>query len=279
LSGRGAKSATTRRPSALSIAGLDPSGGAGFTADLRAFQAAGVWGCAVCAVVTVQSTAGLRSAHPLAPTLVTAQAEEVLANGTVRALKTGALGSAENVRAVAALLRARPKLPAVVDPVMIATRAPGGARLLDGDALEAMRELCARATLVTPNVDEAEALTEGRVRDRQDQREAAAAIVGLGARAALVKGGHLEDDAEAADVLVVGERSFVLRARRLEVAPFHGGGCTLAALVAGRLAASSARPGDGEALVAATRWAKRRLGAAIGRAERVGRGLLVLDVT
>ncbi|HEU4532993.1 MAG TPA: hydroxymethylpyrimidine/phosphomethylpyrimidine kinase, partial [Polyangiaceae bacterium] len=228
---RAGAAAAPRRASALSIAGLDPSGGAGMAADLRAFGAAGAWGCAVCAVVTVQSTAGLRSAHPLDPELVTAQAEEVLANGTVRALKTGALGSSANVRAVAAIVRARPRLPAVVDPVMIATRAPGGARLLDGDALEAMRELCSLAALVTPNVDEAEALTEGRVRDRQDQREAARLLVGRGARAALVKGGHLEGDPDAADVLAVGDRVLTLRTRRLEVAPFHGGGCTLAALV------------------------------------------------
>jgi hydroxymethylpyrimidine kinase/phosphomethylpyrimidine kinase len=233
----------------------------------------------VCAVVTVQSTAGLRSAHPLPPDLVTAQAEEVLANGTVRALKTGALGSAENVRAVVSLVRARPRLPVVVDPVMIATRAPGGARLLDQDALEAMRELASLATLVTPNTDEAEALTGSPVRDRHDQREAAALLVGRGARAALVKGGHFEDDPEAADLLVAGGRTVVLRAARQRVAPFHGGGCTFAALIAGHLAAAGASPRDAEAIVKAARWAKRRLGAAIGRAERVGRGLLVLDVS
>ncbi len=267
------------RPSALSIAGLDPSGGAGIAADLRAFGAAGAWGCAACAVVTVQSTAGLRSAQALPPALVAAQAEEVLANGTVRALKTGALGSAENVRAVAALLRGRPRLPAVVDPVMIATRAPGGARLLDEAALEAMRALCALAALVTPNLDEAEALAGVPVRDRYEQREAARLLVGRGARAALVKGGHLEGDPESADLLVAGGREFVLRARRRRVAPFHGGGCTLSALVAGRLAVAGAAPGDTEALVGAARWAKRRLGAAIDRAERVGRGLLVLDVS
>jgi hydroxymethylpyrimidine/phosphomethylpyrimidine kinase len=276
---RHAPPAGRARASALAIAGLDPSGGAGLAADLRAFGAAGAWGCAACAVVTVQSTAGLRATSPLSAALVVAQAEEVLAHGRVRALKTGALGSAENVRAVAALVRARPRLPAVVDPVMIATRAPGGARLLDGDALAAMRDLCAAAGLVTPNADEAEALTGARVRDRYEQREAAALLVGRGARAALVKGGHLGGDPEAADVLVAGGRTFVLRARRLDVAPFHGGGCTLAALIAGRLAAAGARPGDADALLAAARWAKRRLGAAIGRAERVGRGLLVLDVT
>ncbi|HEU4409236.1 MAG TPA: hydroxymethylpyrimidine/phosphomethylpyrimidine kinase [Polyangiaceae bacterium] len=267
------------RPSALSIAGLDPSGGAGLAADLRAFGAAGAWGCAVCAVVTVQSTAGLRSAHPLPPALVAAQAEEVLAHTDVRALKTGALGSAENVRAVAALVRARPRLPAVVDPVMIATRAPGGARLLDEGALEAMRELASLAALVTPNLDEAEALTGAPVRDRYEQREAAALLVGRGARAALVKGGHLEGDPEAADLLFVGGRAVVLRARRRAIAPFHGGGCTLAALVAGRLAAAGAAARDAEAIAGAARWAKRRLGAAIGRPERVGRGLLVLDVS
>lgn len=259
---------------ALTIAGLDPSGGAGIAADLRAFAAAEVWGTAVCALVTVQSTAGLRSAHPLDAELVLAQATEVLKHENIRAIKTGALGSPANVRVAVQLGQAFPKLPLVVDPVMIATRTRGGARLLEADALDAMRELASQATLVTPNVDEAEALLEGRIRDVEDLREAAVTLVARGARAALVKGGHLSGD-YAADVLATKGHVVVLRTPRRKGPAFHGGGCTLAALVAGGLAARGQH--DEDTLLEVVRWAKRRLTTAISRPKRIGDGLLVLD--
>src|SRR5579872_6518423 len=146
------------RPCALAIGGLDPGGGAGIAADLRAFDAAGAFGCAVASVVTVQSTAGLRSVHPVEARLVTAQAREVLLHQDVRAAKVGALGSAANVRAVARLF-ARPeaaRIPLVVDTPMRATRArQAGARLIADAALEALRrDLLPRATLVTVNLPE-----------------------------------------------------------------------------------------------------------------------------
>ena len=109
-------------PCALTIAGLDPSGGAGIAADLRAFEAADVWGCAVEAVLTVQSTAGLESSEAIAPKLLRAQLENVLRHQEIRAIKTGALGSAENVEVVEDAVRDASKIPLVVDPVMIATR-------------------------------------------------------------------------------------------------------------------------------------------------------------
>src|SRR5690349_16208539 len=117
---------------ALSIAGLDPSGGAGFTADLRGFRAAGVWGATACTVVTVQSTRGLVAAQALAGALVRAQIEEVLADLDVRAMKTGALGSEENVRVVAEVLGEHRAIPAVVDPVMAPSRAQAVGARLDG---------------------------------------------------------------------------------------------------------------------------------------------------
>jgi hydroxymethylpyrimidine kinase/phosphomethylpyrimidine kinase len=261
-------------PSALTIAGLDPSGGAGISADVRAFEAAGVWGCSVCALLTVQSTAGLRSAHPIDAETVLAQATEVLRHQNVRAIKSGALGSPANVRAVVQIGKAHPKLPLIVDPVMIATRTKGGARLLEAEALVAMRELCSQATLVTPNVDEAEALVEGRIRDLEDLREAAVTLVARGARAALVKGGHLSGD-YAADVLATRGHVVVLRTPRRKGAAFHGGGCTLAALIAGGLAHRQAH--DEDTLIEVVRWAKRRLTTAISRPRRIGDGLLVLE--
>ncbi|MCU0654698.1 MAG: hydroxymethylpyrimidine/phosphomethylpyrimidine kinase [Polyangiaceae bacterium] len=262
-----------QRRCALTIAGLDPSGGAGLTADLRGFEAAGVWGCAACSVLTVQSTAGLRSVLATPAEHLQAEVDEVLAHQRVRALKTGALGSTANVRVVLATLERHPELPVVIDPVIIATRSPEGARLLDGEALSAMRQLCARATVVTPNVDEAEALLERQIRDRKAQREAAEALVELGARAAIVKGGHLEGD-QVVDVLATRSGVLSIATPRRQKAEFHGGGCLFAALIAGHLAAGPLAPTD-EDIVRSIKASKKVLSRAILRAASVGDGLLV----
>jgi hydroxymethylpyrimidine kinase/phosphomethylpyrimidine kinase len=266
------------RPCALSVAGLDPSGGAGFLADLKAFHAAGAWGCAVAAVLTVQSTAGLASAHPIEASLVRAQAERIFLHQHVRAWKTGALGSTANVALAAALAAEHAALPLVVDPVIVATRTDAGARLLDAGALAEMHRLIARATLVTPNLDEAEALLGARVSSIDDAREAARALVARGARAALVKGGHLAGPT-AVDVLATAAEVVLLEAPRVALdGDFHGGGCTLSALITGRLAGVEGAVDDA-ALVAAVRWAKERLTRAIECSMRVGEGLRVLPLT
>jgi hydroxymethylpyrimidine/phosphomethylpyrimidine kinase len=263
------------RPCALSVAGLDPSGGAGFLADLKAFHAAGAWGCAAAAVLTVQSTAGLASVHPVDTALVRAQAERVFLHQNVRAWKTGALGSTANVALAVELAEAHADAPLVVDPVIVATRTDGGARLLDALALEAMRRLVARATLVTPNVDEAEALLGARVDSVGDALEAARALVAMGARAALVKGGHLPGPT-AVDALATASGARVIEGPRVSLdGDFHGGGCTLAALITGRLALG-AGPADEAAIDAAVRWSKERLGRAIAASVKVGEGLRVL---
>jgi hydroxymethylpyrimidine/phosphomethylpyrimidine kinase len=253
-------------PTALTIAGLDPSGGAGLAADLRAFAVAGAWGTAVCACLTVQSRRGVRAVEPVATALVLAQAEELLADLPVRALKTGALGSADNARAVTALLARRPSLPAVVDPVMIPTRVSADGVRLDGDgALAAMRALAAACTLVTPNRDEAAALLGAPIASEADAPEAGRALVALGARAALVKGGHGAGP-EAVDWLVTRRAVHRLARPRIPAASarFHGTGCALASLVAGRLAVRErrGRPTDAD-LLAAVRWARARLDAAL----------------
>jgi hydroxymethylpyrimidine/phosphomethylpyrimidine kinase len=229
----------------------------------------------VCAVLTVQSTAGLRAVQAIEPQMVLDQAREVLAHQRVRAVKTGALGSAANVRAVAGLLAEHPDLPLVVDPVMIATRAPGGARLLDGEALDAMRQLCARALVITPNLDEAEALLERRIDGLQAQRAAARELVDRGAFAVLLKGGHLPGE-HSIDVLALrGGAVIQLRAARRMRQEFHGGGCFLAACIAGHLAAGGGAS-TAEAIEAAARFAKRRLTRAVAAATDIGDGLLVL---
>lgn len=265
------------RPCALSVAGLDPSGGAGFLADLKAFHAAGAWGCAAAAVLTVQSTAGLASVVPVDTALVRAQAERIFRHQTVRAWKTGALGSTGNVALAAELAHRHAGLPLVVDPVIVATRTDGGARLLDDGALAAMRGLLAQATLVTPNVDEAEALLARRIRSVEDARDAARALLETGAGAVLVKGGHLHG-AAAVDVLATASGVCFVEAPRVDVeGDFHGGGCTLSALIAGRLALWDDAVDD-DAIEAAVRWAKRRLTAAIEASARVGEGLRVLPL-
>jgi hydroxymethylpyrimidine/phosphomethylpyrimidine kinase len=270
-------------PCALAIGGLDPGGGAGIAADLRAFAAAGVFGCAAIAVVTVQSTDGLRSVRALAPREVVAQAGEVLRHQAVRAVKVGALGSEANVRAVARLLGRVPDARVVVDTPMRPTR--GKARLLAERAVAALRgELLPRATLVTVNADEAGALVGEPVRTVGEAHDAARALLATGARAVLVKGGHVgpPHGASAIDVLALGDEVVELRARRLTVGAVHGTGCTLASLIAGRLAARAPRgarapsPVDAEELVAAIRWAKRVHHAALARAADVGGRMRVL---
>lgn len=282
--------AARTRVCALSIAGLDPGGGAGILADARAFAAAGAFACAVVAVDTVQSTDGLVRAWPRTPRDIVEQAEEVRRGQRLRAVKTGALGSAANVKAVAAWAGAHRELPLVVDPVLAPTRTRGSARsgpgkarsstrLADDDALRAMHEhLVSLATLVTANVGEAEQLTGLPVTNLAEAAAAGRALVALGTRAALVKGGHLTG-AKAVDVLVIGEQVIELAAPRLATAQLHGGGCTLAALVAGHLATH--HPGHGPladaTIIAAVRWAKREHHAAIVEALDVGGAARVLD--
>lgn len=269
---------------ALAIGGLDPGGGAGLCADLRAFAAAGAFGCAAVAVVTVQSTSGLVEATPLPSRQVDLQAREVLERQRVRAIKTGALGSPDNVHAVADLLAVYARLPAVVDPVMAPTRATGRrARLLDERALDAVRtRLVPRATLVTANVPEAEALTGARVRSLTDAHDAAIAITKLGAKMALVKGGHLPVGARGAaqviDVLALAGEVVELRAKRIDLPSVHGTGCTLASLVAGRIAADRrdfAKAGA-KLVLDAIRWAKRVHHRALANAVDVGGEMRVL---
>jgi hydroxymethylpyrimidine/phosphomethylpyrimidine kinase len=264
----------TRWPCALAIGGLDPGGGAGIIADLRAFEAAGAFGCAAVALVTVQSTAGVRSVRPVPAKEVTDQAREVLRHQRVRAIKVGALGSAHNVGAVARLLATNEAIPSVVDTPIRASR--GQARLTAGAALAALRgRLLPRATLVTVNLAEVQALLGERVRSVGEAHDAARTLAGTGPRAVLVKGGHLRGP-EAIDVLAIDGEVIELRAARLAVGAVHGTGCTFASLVAGRLACRLRDRLEHETLVEAIRWAKRTHHAALRRAVSVGDGQRVL---
>jgi hydroxymethylpyrimidine/phosphomethylpyrimidine kinase len=247
-------------------------------ADLRAFAAAGVFGCAAVAVVTVQSTAGLKSVRPVPARELAGQVAEVMGHQRVRAVKVGALANEANVRAVVRALgqRRHRDVPVVVDTPIAPTRGRG--RLISLPALGVLKgELLPRATLVTVNLSEAQALLGEPVRTVREAHAAARALARTGARAVLVKGGHMAG-ASAIDVLAVEGDVIELRARRLAVGAVHGSGCTLASLIAGRIAR---RGTDGGALgrdelVAAIRWAKRVHHAALGRAVHVGKGMRVI---
>ena len=216
---------------ALTIAGSDPSGGAGIQADLKTFHQHGVYGTAVISVITVQGTRSPLEASPLEPRLVRAQIEAVLDDLSPDAVKTGALGRAELVEVVAEKVEGL-DVPLVVDPVF---RASSGPPLLDEQGIALLQaRLLPHAALVTPNIAEAERLSGRRVRDLDGMGEAARAIAGDGARAVLVTGGG--DDREAIDLLLSEGVIHLLRAERVHGPDPHGTGCALSAAITASLA-------------------------------------------
>ncbi|MGA2266921.1 MAG: bifunctional hydroxymethylpyrimidine kinase/phosphomethylpyrimidine kinase [Bryobacteraceae bacterium] len=247
-------------PVALTIAGSDPSGGAGIQADLKTFHQFGVYGEAVVTLVTVQNSVRVSRVEVLPVSLVLEQIEAVLEDIPPAAAKTGALGSAEMVRAVARAA-AGFRFPLVVDPVMVSKH---GLPLLPEAAADAIREeLLPRGALITPNVPEAEALAGVTIRTLDDMRRAARRICEMGARAVLIKGGHL--DAGATDVLYDGAEWREFPAPRLATRHTHGTGCTYSAAITAGLA-------SGLALAAAVERAKRFIHEAIRTNPGLGRG-------
>jgi hydroxymethylpyrimidine/phosphomethylpyrimidine kinase len=218
---------------ALTIAGSDSGGGAGIQADLKTFHQFGVFGTTAIVALTAQNTLGVRAVEPVPPALVAAQLDALAEDLPPDALKTGMLADAELVRLVADAIRANGWRNLVVDPVMVAT---SGDRLLTRDAEAVLRDrLLPLATLVTPNLDEAAILLGREVPDVAAMELAGAELIALGARAALVKGGHLRAD-RLTDVLVTraGVRRF--EHPRLATSSTHGTGCTLSAAVTAGLA-------------------------------------------
>ncbi len=211
-------------PTALTIAGSDPSGGAGLQADLRVFAAHGLFGSAVVAATTVQSaTRGVVRTRSLGPDELRDQLEAALVDRPVGAAKTGMLGSADNVRVVASTLRGR-DIPLVVDPVLVSS---SGAALLGPGGVEALRELLPLATVITPNLPETARLL-GR---ELPPAEAARALAGLGPAVVVVTGGHGDPTGPCVDHVYLREadRSLQLRAPRLATGHDHGTGCLFAA--------------------------------------------------
>jgi hydroxymethylpyrimidine/phosphomethylpyrimidine kinase len=247
---------------ALTIAGSDSSGGAGIQADLKTFAAHGVYGLSAVTAVTAQNTLGVTAVETLSADLVTAQIEAVMSDLGADAAKTGMLANAAIVEAVAAAVEDLQIPLLVVDPVMIAK---SGDRLLDDDALGAMRsELIRKAFVVTPNVPEAETLAGITIRTDEDRREAARRIHSLGASAVVIKGGHVPS-LTIVDLLYDGHRFQEFPTERIAGTSTHGTGCTFAAAVTAHLAL-------GHALEEAIRQAQTYVAAAIRRAPGLGRG-------
>jgi hydroxymethylpyrimidine/phosphomethylpyrimidine kinase len=256
------------RPRALTIAGSDSGGGAGIQADLKTFSALGVYGMTAITAVTVQNTKGVSGYEELSPQTVGDQIRAVATDIGVDAAKTGMLASAPIVEAVADAI-AETHLPnVVVDPVFMSKH---GHVLLAEDAVGALRErILPLATLVTPNVPEAEGLTGLRIRGRDDMPRVAEAILALGPRAVLVKGGHLEGVETAADLLADASGHAWIEAERIDTPHTHGTGCTLSAAIAAHLAA-------GEGLLEAVRRGKAFVTAAIRSALPLGEGIGPVD--
>ncbi len=222
---------------ALTIAGSDPSGGAGIQADLKTFHQFGVYGEAVITLLTVQNTVRVSRVEVMPPSLVLEQLAAVIEDIPPGAAKTGALGSADMVEAVA-LAAADFSFPLVVDPVMVSKH---GMSLLPAAAVAAIRDmLLPRAFLITPNVPEAEALTGITIRTMEEMRRAACRLRELGARAVLIKGGHLEGD--ATDLLFDGTGWHEFPAPRVATPHTHGTGCTYSAAITAGLALRLALP-------------------------------------
>lgn len=247
-------------PVAMTIAGSDPSGGAGIQADLKTFHQHGVYGTSVVTLLTVQNTQKVEAVEVLEPELIVRQLEAVLEDIPPAAAKTGALGNAAVIEALADRA-ARFTFPLVVDPVMISKH---GTALLESDATVALkRKLLARALLVTPNLPEAAVLAERDVDDVTSMERAAAAIARLGPKHVLVKGGHRRDD--AVDVLWSGGKITRLAGERIESKNTHGTGCVLSAAITARLA-------RGEEVAAAVRGAKAFVAEAIRTNPGLGQG-------
>jgi hydroxymethylpyrimidine/phosphomethylpyrimidine kinase len=254
-----------RPPVALTIAGSDPSGGAGIQADLKTFHQFRVYGEAVITLITVQNTTTLSRVYCVPPDLVSEQIRAVLSDIPPGAVKLGALGDVEIITAVAAAL-SETTAPIIVDPVMIGKH---GAALMQPDAMDAFKRLLLpRAFLVTPNAPEAAALCGRPVENCEDARTAAQSLVDMGARAALIKGGHLEGDM-AVDVLLT-DRFSTFSERRIPSRHTHGSGCTYAAAITAGIA-------RGSALEKAVASAKRFVTDAIAGAPGLGHGNGPLD--
>ncbi|UFU01409.1 bifunctional hydroxymethylpyrimidine kinase/phosphomethylpyrimidine kinase [Radiobacillus kanasensis] len=219
-------------PLALSIAGTDPTGGAGIQADLKTFQEREVYGMSVITSVVAQNTIGVQDVHHIPLDFIESQLKSVLSDLPPHSVKTGMIATPEMMEMIAAYLRNQ-SIPYVLDPVMVAK---SGHALMDPASQDIVREaLVPLATIVTPNIPEAEILVDFQIQDLYDAQRAAKVLVEeLGAEAAVVKGGHLKG--EAVDILYVNNRFYTFPSIRTNTKHTHGTGCTFSAVLAAELA-------------------------------------------
>lgn len=250
----------------LIIAGSDSGGGAGIQADIKAVTMMGGFAATAITAITAQNTLGVFNVFPVPVEIVLAQGRVVLEDIGTDAIKTGMLGDAMMVSAAAALIDAS-KAPAVVDPVMIAK---GGAALLPSEAVQTVRDMMVpRAALLTPNAPEAAALTGLEINDLDDMRRAGEVLLAMGAKAVLMKGGHVPGD-RVTDLLITPTGETLFEGERIETRHTHGTGCTLASACAAGLA-------QGMNLEAAVARAWAYVAEAIRRAPGLGAGHGPLD--
>lgn len=252
---------------ALTIAGSDSGGGAGVQADLKTFQALGIYGGSVVTAVTAQDTRGVRAIHVVPEEIIAAQLDAVLEDIAWDVVKIGMLATAGVVRVVSERLHARADLPVVLDPVMISK---SGHELLAPEAREILRrDMVPLAFVLTPNAHEATALCNLPVRTVTQAREAARVLHEMGAKNVVIKGGHLASDRphDCEDILFDGKDFHGFRGRRIPTMNLHGTGCTFASAIAAGLA-------RGLSVVDAVALARAFMDAAIARADRliVGQG-------
>ena len=252
-------------PRVLSIAGSDSGGGAGIQADLKTFAALGCFGMSAITALTAQNTLGVRSIHPVPAGMLRDQIDAVVEDIGVDAVKIGMLHSAEIVTTVADAIDRHGLRPVVLDPVMMST---SGAKLIDDQAQAVLvRELFRRATLVTPNLDEAGLLVGRPLRSEAEMEAAAREMLAMGAPAVLLKGGHLAGDT-VSDLLLTRDNSpHWMRAPRIATQNTHGTGCTLSSAIATQLALGA---GLGQAVELARSYVRAALQA--GAAVRTGAG-------
>ncbi len=246
----------------MSIAGSDSGGGAGIQADIKTITALGGYAATAVTAITVQNTTGVSAVHPVPPAIVAAQIEAVLSDIGADAIKTGMLVDAPTIDAVSGALERFPDIPVIVDPVMVAK---GGARLLDARAIEALLRLIkARAMLITPNLPEAEVLIGRAIANEHDMAPGIDALLALGARAVLLKGGHLPGRL-VVDFFRDGTVTCAWRDEKIETQNTHGTGCSLASAIATGVA-------QGLDLVAAIERGRQYVRQAIATAPGLGRG-------
>jgi hydroxymethylpyrimidine/phosphomethylpyrimidine kinase len=252
-------------PILLAIGGFDPSCGAGVAADLKTFAAHGCYGIAAITSITVQNTQGVEAVHHTPSAELRAQLEVLTKDSEIAAVKIGMLGNRANAVAVAEFLEAHKFAHVVHDPVM---RSSSNSELLDTAGVKYVStELLKRSSVITPNVPEAEVLTGIAIKDLSDMEAAARKLVEMGARAVIVKGGHME---KAVDVVFDGKVLQPLSGDKVKIENTHGTGCTFASAIAAHLAV-------GRSLVEAATLAKAYVVKAIEKAYPVGRGRVPLD--